>query len=190
MNKKIDLLSGKMIVDASSKFEDSLPTSSEKLMKILDQWSIKYKCYNHIPLRTVEESKLYQSQFLNFSQGGGHIKNLYLRDNKKKNILLVAEQDTEIDLKNLQKLIVTGRLSFGSPDRLMENLGVRPGAVSPFAMINGIKNNVLVYFDSKLKSCKKIYAHPLVNDKTLELSLESLEFFFKKLKLPIVWTDL
>ena len=94
------------------------------------------------------------------------------------------------NLKNLQKLIVSGRLSFGSPDRLMENLGVRPGAVSPFSMINGIKNNVLVYFDSKLKSCEKIYAHPLVNDKTLELSLESLEFFFKKLKLPIVWTDL
>ena len=66
------------------------------------------------------------------------------------------------------------RLSFGSPDRLMENLGVLPGAVSPFAMINGANKNVSLFLDNNLKSFSKIYAHPLENDKTLEISIKQI----------------
>ena len=66
-----------------------------------------------MPLRTVEESKKVQGQFLSSGQGGGHIKNLYLRDNKKRNVLLVAEQDRQIDLKTLNAKLGTGRLFFG-----------------------------------------------------------------------------
>jgi Ala-tRNA(Pro) deacylase len=177
------------ILDASSKFEDSLPISSIQLMNKLDEWSISYKCHNHIPLKTVEDSKKHQSQFLNFENGGGHIKNLYLRDHKKNNILIVAEQNCLIDLKNLSKLIFKGRLSFGTPTRLMENLGVRPGAVTPFSMINDIKKNVDIFIDSKLKNCLKIYAHPLVNDKTLEISPKNLYIFFNKLGVTPKWID-
>ena len=86
-------------VDASSKYQDSLPISSDAIIKQLDDWGIAYIRSNHVPLRTVEDSKKVQGQFLSSEQGGGHIKNLYLRDNKKRNILLVAEQDRQIDLK-------------------------------------------------------------------------------------------
>ena len=79
--------------DASSKYQDSLPISSDAIMERLDNWGITYKRADHVPLRTVEESKKVQGQFLSSEQGGGHIKNLYLRDNKKRNVLLVAEQD-------------------------------------------------------------------------------------------------
>ena len=178
------------ILDASSKFEDSLPISSIQLMNKLDEWGISYKCYNHIPLKTVEDSKKHQSQFLNFENGGGHIKNLYLRDHKKNNILIVAEQDCLIDLKKLSALIFKGRLSFGTPNRLMENLGIRPGAVTPFSMINDIKKNVDLFIDIKLKNCLKIYAHPLVNDKTLEISPKNLDIFFDKLGVTPKWIDL
>jgi len=177
-------------VDASSRFQDSLPISSDHLLRQLDKWEINYKCYSHAPLNTVEESKGIQNQFLSSSEGGGHIKNLYLRDHKKNNFLVVAEQDRPIDLKKLKEVLGSGRLSFGSSDRLMEYLGVRPGAVTPLAMINGVKRNVNLFIDGDLRSCLRIYAHPLVNDRTLELSIENLEYFFKKVGAVPSWIDL
>ena len=177
-------------VDASSKYQDSLPISSDAIMEQLDNWGITYTRSDHVPLRTVEESKKVQGQFLSSEQGGGHIKNLYLRDNKKRNVLLVAEQDRQIDLKTLNAKLGTGRLSFGSAERLMENLGVRPGAVTPLSMINGVKTGVQLCIDSELKSCKQIYVHPLVNDRTLGITLEGLQAFFEKIKVDPVWVDL
>ena len=139
------------MVDASSKHQDSLPISSDAIIERLDNWGIAYTRTDHVPLRTVEESKKVQGQFLSSEQGGGHIKNLYLRDNKKRNVLLVAEQDRKIDLKTLNTKLGTGRLSFGSAERLMENLGVRPGAVTPLSMINGVETGVQLFVDSELK---------------------------------------
>ena len=78
------------------------------------------------------ESKKVEKLFLSSANGGGHIKNLFLRDAKKKNILLVASQDTKIDLKMIANLINCKRLSFGSSDRLFDELGVRPGRLHHF----------------------------------------------------------
>ena len=103
--------------DASSQYQDSLPISSDAILSLLDDWKISYKRTDHQPLRTVEDSKKVQNQFLSSENGGGHIKNLYLRDNKKQNILLVTEQDRQIDLKNVHLKLAVGRLSFGSPER-------------------------------------------------------------------------
>ena len=77
-------------MDASSKYQNSLPVSSDHLLRQLDEWKITYKCYKHVPLKTVEESKKVQSKLLNFNEGGGHIKNLYLRDNKKRNFSIAS----------------------------------------------------------------------------------------------------
>ena len=115
------------------------------------------------------------------------IKNLYLRDNKKRDFLVTVEQDQEINLKALKDIIGAGHLSFGSSGRLMENLGVYPGAVTPFCMINGVKNGVKFFLDSALQFCSKIYAHPLVNDRTLEVSLRNLEDFFDRIGAEIHW---
>ena len=177
-------------VDASSKYQDSLPISSDSIMQQLNEWGIAYKRADHVPLRTVEDSKKVQGQFLSSEEGGGHIKNLYLRDNKKRNVLLVAEQDRRIDLKTLNAKLGTGRLSFGSAERLMENLGVRPGAVTPLSMINGARTGVQLFIDSGLKNCKQIYVHPLVNDRTLGITVEGLQAFFDKIKVDPSWVDL
>ena len=177
------------IVDASSKYQDSLPISSDALLNSLDNWKIPYTRTDHVPLRTVQDSKKVQDQFLSTENGGGHIKNLYLRDHKKKNILLIAEQDRQIDLKTLHLKLGTGRLSFGSADRLMEYLGVRPGAVTPLCMINGAAKGVQLFIDAELKSCKQVYVHPLVNDRTLSISPGDLMAFFDKLKVQPTWLD-
>ena len=177
-------------IDASSRFQDCLPVTSDEMIAMLENWGIDYTRADHVPLRTVEDSKKVQDQFLPSEQGGGHIKNLYLRDNKKRNILVVAEQDRSIDLKTLHQTLGTGRLSFGSADRLMENLGVRPGAVTPLSMINGVKSGVQIYIDKALLGCKQIYVHPLVNDRTLGLTPEGLNAFFAKIDVVPIWIDL
>ncbi len=167
-----------------------LPISSNQLLKQLDDWKIIYKHFTHEPLISVYESKLIQEKLFGNDKENGHIKNLYLRDKKKNNILFVAHQDAVIDLKLLAEKMNMGRLSFGSKERLMENLGVLPGAVSPFAMINGVKNNVTIFLDTKLKSYKRIFAHPLENNQTLEITFDQLEKFFKKIFVTTYWIDL
>ena len=167
-----------------------LPTSSIELVNKLDYWKISYKLYFHEPLMTVQESKTMQKKFFGLDKSNGHIKNLFLRDKKKNNILLVAHQDTIIDLKLLAKNLNLDRLSFGSPERLMENLGVLPGAVSPFSMINGVKKDVKLFLDNNLKSFKKIFAHPLENNQTVEIPIEQLEIFFKKISAKPIWISL
>ena len=167
-----------------------LPISYSQFLEQLDEWKIDYKHFTHEPLISVQESKLIQEKLFGNYKENGHIKNLYLRDKRKNNILLVAHQDAIIDLKSLAGKIKMGRLSFGSPERLMQNLGVLPGAVSPFAMINGVKNNVTIFLDSKLKSYKNIFAHPLENNQTLEIKFDQLEKFFKKIYVTPYWTDL
>ena len=167
-----------------------LPISSNQLLKQLDEWKIIYKHFTHEPLISVRESKLIQEKLFGNHKENGHIKNLYLRDKKKNNILFVAQQDAIIDLKLLAEKINMGRLSFGSQERLMENLGVLPGAVSPFAMINGVNNNVTFFLDTKLKSYKRIFAHPLENNQTLEITFDQLEKFFKKIFVTTYWIDL
>ena len=167
-----------------------LPITSNQLLKQLDEWKIVYKHYTHEPLISVKESKLIQKRLFGNHKENGHIKNLYLRDKKRNNILLVAYQDTIIDLKLLSEKIKMGRLSFGSPERLMQNLGVLAGAVSPFSMINGVKKDVKLFLDNNLKSFKKIFAHPLENNQTLEISIDQLEIFFKKIAVSPTWISL
>ena len=176
-----------IMIDGSSRFQDSLPLSSDRLLEIMDKWNIEYDLHYHTPVKTVNQSREIQGSFLKSESGGCHVKNLYLRDRKKKNILLVAQQDRIIDLKKLKLTIGTSHLSLGSEQRLMEHLGVRPGSVSPLSMINGANKGVILFIDIKLQSCLKIYVHPLVNDRTVELSVKNLEKFFEKIGIKPNW---
>ena len=177
------------MIDASSKFQASLPVSSDYLIQKFRELGIAFEVFEHEAVKTVAESKKVEKLFLSSANGGGHIKNLFLRDAKKKNILLVASQDTKIDLKMIANLINCKRLSFGSSDRLFYELGVRPGAVTPFSMITGVKNSVELFMQSKLRECKLLYAHPLVNDRTVSISIENLTKFMKEIGVRINWVN-
>ena len=160
-------------MDASSQFKDSLPTPPERLMATLTSMDISFTTHTHPPLRTVEDAKAFRGDLQ-----GAHIKNLYLRDRKKQNFLLVVEEDKAIDLKAMPGLIGSDRLSFGSADRLFEMLGVRPGAVSPFTLINDPDHKVRLVLDANLVDQSCLFAHPLVNDMTLGISGADLMRFF------------
>ena len=170
---------------ATSKFQDGLPTSPETLLTLLDSLQIAYVVHRHPALRTVEDSKAYRG-----NMPGLHIKNLFLRDRKKRNFLLVVEEDRQIDMKSINQKIGCERLSFGSAERLFEVLGVRPGAVSPLTLINDPDQKFHLALDVALRTNEMIYAHPLVNDMTLGIQGLHLQQFFAYTGHRVQWLDL
>ena len=176
-------------MDASSVFQDSLPVTSDQLLKMLTDNGFFYQRTDHIPLRTVADSKQIRDGFLTTQEGGGHIKNLYLRDKKKNNFLLVLPEDAELDLRALSVLIGSSRLSFGSENRLFDNLGVRPGAVTPLAMVTGVHHAVTLYMDSRLRRVIYLYMHPLVNDRTVAMKPADVEAFLQQHGVTVNWVD-
>ena len=167
-------MSEEILPDASSLFQDSLPIHPDVVISHLRSLNISFNQFRHPPLNTVSESKLCRDNMLTKNEGGGHIKNLYLRDHKKNNYLIVIQEDRKVDLKHLAPSIQSGRLSFGSADRLLENLGVRPGAVTPLSMVTGVHKGVKFFMDSILFEAEKIYMHPLVNDRTISMKPSEL----------------
>lgn len=172
-------------MDASPADQGSLPISPDALLAQLDQWGIEYTLYQHIPLRTVEDAKTVQGNVLPEPHGAAHVKNLYLRDRKKRNYLVTLEQDRDFDLKEFGKQLGVGNLSFGSADRLKEHLGIRPGAVSPLAMINGVIAGVQFYIDAALLNASIIYLHPLMNDRSIAITPDALARFMDRLGIDI-----
>ena len=161
-------------MDASSAFKDTLPTTPDMLMETLDDAGITYSVHEHPPLRTVEDSKAFRGRM-----DGTHVKNLYLRDKKKKSHLIVAQEDRDIDLKALSAMIGSDRLSFGSADRLFEFLGVRPGAVSSLTLINDSEHRVKLSMDASLMEARMLFFHPLVNDLTRGVTPDGLRRFLQ-----------
>ena len=174
-------------MDASSVFQDTLPLSSDALLAQLDEWGLPYRLHTHIPLRTVEDAKGVEGQFMVPGENTLRLKNLYLRDKKKRNYLVTLEQSREIDLKALGAELGVGNLSFGSADRLLQNLGIRPGAVSPLAMINGVQNDVRFFMDGAAQQADVIYMHPLVNDRTVAMTRADLMAFFDRVGCEVAW---
>jgi len=145
----------------------------QELLDVLEHNGISCKTSSHKPVFTVKESK----ELDMFPISAGHTKNLYLRDKKKKNYLFTIQEDKEVDLIELSEKVNAKRFSFGSPDRLMQFLGVIPGAVSPFTLINDKEHNVEFWIDSDLMKSEIIYLHPLDNSMTTEITPEDLKKF-------------
>ncbi len=150
--------------------------SPQELLDKLTSWKISYSLYEHEALFTVEDTKR-----ANLDIPGTHCRNLYLRDNKKKNYLVVLRDETPLDMKKLSDVIGSGRLSFGSADRLWEFLGVRPGSVCPFATINDIDKQVQVILEQAMMESELIDFHPLDNTMTVAITPEGLRSFFRQI---------
>lgn len=151
-----------------------LPTTPDMLFERLQGLDIAYELHHHAPIFTVEEGEPLKKDI-----PGVHCRNLFLRDKKKKMFLVVAANETEIDLKKLQNLIDCGRLSFGSAERLWENLGIRPGSVCPFCVMNDTKRSVTVILDKTMMKAERVNYHPLDNAMTIGLSPADLVKFIE-----------
>ncbi|MEL6201898.1 MAG: prolyl-tRNA synthetase associated domain-containing protein [Pseudomonadota bacterium] len=147
--------------------------TSNALFAHLDALGISYKNHEHEPVFTVAESQALRDEI-----SGGHTKNLFLKDKKGRYFLLTVGEDAEIDLKRIHTLIgAQGRVSFGKPEALMELLGVIPGAVTAFGVINDTENQVTLIFDEALMANEVVNCHPLRNDATTSIASTDLQTF-------------
>ncbi|MEM8690226.1 MAG: prolyl-tRNA synthetase associated domain-containing protein [Pseudomonadota bacterium] len=149
-----------------------MPATREDLFARLNKLGITTTTTDHAPVYTVEES-----QALCGGIAGGHCKNLFLKDKKGVLWLVVTLEDAQVDLKTLPKIIGSGRLSFGKSELLGEVLGVEPGSVTPFALINDVEQRVEVVLDETMLCHEILNYHPLKNDATTSILSSDLVKF-------------
>jgi len=138
----------------------------------LSELGIQIRTHHHPALFTVEQSKALRGEL-----PGGHCKNLLLRDKRKRMWLVVCLEDQTVNLKTLGSIIGADRLSFASADRLMHVLGVIPGAVSPFALINDTEHVVTVVLDKAMMELSPLNYHPISNEMTSAIDPRDLMAF-------------
>jgi Ala-tRNA(Pro) deacylase len=152
-----------------------MPATPDDLFEELRRLGIAYSTIEHPAVFTVAESQSLRARI-----EGGKSKNLFLKDKKGRLFLFVAEDEAEIDLKRLHETLGgSGRLSFASADQLREILGVEPGSVTPFGVINDVEGRVTVALDVGLMAHGEVNFHPLVNTATTKISAEGLIAFLR-----------
>lgn len=136
----------------------------------LQALGISYDLYEHPPVFTAEEAATHWRDL-----PGKAVKNLFLRNKKgDRHYLVILGIEKQADLRHLVKVIGDDRLSFGSPERLMKHLGVTPGSVSPFGLINDRDRAVRVIVDSDLKTADRLIFHP--NDNRASVTITGADF--------------
>ncbi len=146
-----------------------MPATQDDLFARFDALGIRTVTHDHPPLFTVEESRE-----LRGALPGGHCKSLFLKAKNGSLWLVVALEDSSVDLKALAKMLGVGTLSFGKPELLWEMLGVVPGAVTPFGLINDRQHQVNVVLDARMMALDLLNYHPLRNDRTTAIATSDL----------------
>lgn len=153
-----------------------MAVTQEELFQRLEALGIATTTHRHPPVFTVEEAKA-----LRGTLAGGHCKSLFFKDKKGRLILLVCLEDRPLDLKALPALIGSARLSFARPEVLRAVLGVEPGSVTPFALINDADLAVDVVLDKAMLAQTPLNYHPLSNDATTQIAPDDLVRFIRAL---------
>ncbi len=144
----------------------------KELLARLDDLGIATTTSEHPPVFTVEEAQRHCAHL-----PGGHCKSLFLKDKKKRLWLVVTLDSRRVDLKALAKTLGAARLSFGQPELLYSTLGISPGSVTPFALINDREARVSVVLDRAMMELELLNYHPLNNDATTALAPQGLLTF-------------
>ena len=148
--------------------------TSAALLDYLDYLGLATTTFDHEPVFTVEEARR-----LRGALPGSHTKSLFLRNKKGAMWLVTTEADRRIDLKRLGNSLGSGRLGFASPERLMRHLGVIPGAVTPFAVVNDAAGEVQVALDRAMLENEPLHFHPLDNARTTAIGKDDLLRFLE-----------
>ncbi len=151
-----------------------MPATRDALLDFLDQLGIITTTKDHAPVFTVEEARDVHGDI-----PGGHCKNLFCKDEKGVLWLIVALEDAVINLKAAPAKIGSKRLTFGKAELLMKILGVEPGSVTPFGLINDTENRVNVILDEAMMGHEILNYHPLRNDATTSIASADLVAFIR-----------
>ena len=152
-----------------------MPMGRDELLDYLAGLGIETRTHDHPPLFTVSDSESLRGDI-----PGGHTKNLFLKDKKGNYFLLTVGEHAVIDLKTIHtKIGASGRVSFGNAEKLQEMLGVIPGAVTIFGLVNDRDGRVKAFLDADLMAHDEINAHPLTNDATTTIGRDDLVRFIE-----------
>lgn len=152
-----------------------MPLTPHELLAFLASLHIDVVTRQHPPLRTVAESQALRGEI-----AGLHTKNLFLKDRKDNYFLVTAAEEASIDLKTIHTVIgAAGKVSFGSAEKMAELLGVVPGAVTPFGLVNDAAGRVRCILDAELMRHAVVNAHPLVNTATTSIAPAELVRFLQ-----------
>ena len=152
----------------------------EGVLAFLTSLGVPFTVFDHPPVFTCEEAAVHLAGI-----AGIGTKNLFLRNKKGDRQFLVSVPETkQVDLRALESVLGTTRLSFGSPERLRDSLGVEPGSVTMLALCNDRTGAVEFYVDRELVGADALQCHPLVNSATVVLSWGAVETFLNALDRP------
>jgi Ala-tRNA(Pro) deacylase len=151
-----------------------MATDRAGLLRRLDQLGIAHATFEHPPVYTVEEAERHTGHI-----AGGHCKNLFLKDRKGGLWLLICLNQRRIDINRLAKVLGCARLSFGRAELLEEVLGVAPGGVTPFALINDRDRRVQPLLDRAMLCYERLNYHPLTNAATTTIAAADLPRFIE-----------
>ncbi len=142
----------------------------KKVIDFLNRNGIGFEIYEHPPLDTIEIALQYWKDI-----DAMHCKNLFFRNHKgNRHYLVIIKDTTPFNIHSLEKQLKQGKLTFASEKRLEKYLGVKPGSVSPFGLLNDTEHHVYLFLDKQLQSAKKISFHP--NDNTASVVIEYADF--------------
>jgi len=163
-----------------------MPAGPAEVYSALDALAIPYERYDHPPVFTAEDAAAHWARIP--ARG---IKNLFLRNKKgNRHYLVILPIEKEADLRHLVKVIGDDRLSFGSPERLAKHLGLTPGSVSPFGLLNDPSHAVQVVVDAELRDAGRLIFHPNLNAHSLTIASEDLPRFFASTGHAVRWLNL
>ncbi len=151
-----------------------MPATPDQLFARFHALGIAVTTQSHAPVFTVDEARGLRGQI-----PGGHCKSLFLRDKRGTEWLVVCDEDRRVDLKALAAALGAGRFSFASSERLMATLGVVPGSVTPFALINDPAATVRVVLDRDMLNHDSLNYHPLINTMTTTIARDDLVKFIE-----------
>lgn len=155
----------------------------EQVCAALEALGIEYERYSHPPVFTSDEAAQHWAAI-----PATGVKNLFLRNKKgDRHYLVILEVGKQADLKHLVKVIGDDRLSFGSPERLMTALGLTPGSVSPFGLLNDARQAVIVIVDEDLRRARRLIFHPNINTASLTISVADFERFLQSRGNRVRW---
>jgi len=154
-----------------------MPATQEALFALLDKLGIAHQTVAHPPIFTAEQGKAFESKI-----PGMPCKNLFLKDKKDVLWLVVLPVAKRAQLARIEHAIGSARLSFAKPELLLEFLGITPGSVTPFALMNDAKRRVTVVLDADMMKAGLMNVHPLRNDASTALLADDLLKFIKVLR--------
>jgi Ala-tRNA(Pro) deacylase len=138
----------------------------KELYEIFEQLGISFEYHEHPPLATIEEARIHWKDY-----NSGRCKNIFFRNHKgDRHYLVILEHLRQLNIRDLEKKLKQGKLTFASDQRLGKYLGLEPGSVSPFGLINDNGNHVHLFIDEKLKEFDRLAFHPNINTATLVIS--------------------